>query len=306
MSRPFLSMALQAVTSLFVSAMSFYVLDVWLLFYFLDHLSPGMLFEGLSMTIIFIVLRVGVLGLSLGTLMGLEGFEWSRRSLSCLIKPWGIVAIPLLTTFTLWMDRLGGIIPGLSAALSRLSLVLLLFLLDQYRMIVFFRARKACSAPVTGAVEPIPLRTFYILGAVSMATFAILDLPLGVSRISSVTGALYFTLFILLRAGLAGFITYRNQGELVAKRLVTSIVLALALYGLPLNTTISGLPWPPYTFYLPQYDPVQNFLSLMGVPSPLAQLASGVFLALVYDLPRLLLLLGLLRSSLLRSRDPKA
>ncbi len=107
---------------------------------------------------------------------------------------------------------------------------------------------------------------------------------------------MYLLLFVILRTGLANLLTDWVIGSWGFKIGLKDMVLAFVVYSLPLNTIIYRYSFDPFVFYLPTYARVYRYLVITGLPSLLSSLVSRIFLTLVYDFPRLILLLELKRS----------
>jgi hypothetical protein len=107
---------------------------------------------------------------------------------------------------------------------------------------------------------------------------------------------MYLLLFVILRTGLANLLTDRVTGSRGFKIGFKDAALAFVVYGLPLNTIIYRYLADPFMFYLPTYDSVYRYLVIMGLPFLLSSLVSRIFLTLVYDFSRLILLLEFKRS----------
>lgn len=291
---------------LFSSITSFMFLDMWLFFYFLDHLSPDNLVDELLMSLIYFVLRIGFFFFSVSALVGIEGSKRSRNNVKCLAFAAAISGFPLLT-FSLFLIGSLAVVPGLGRILSNLNIVPLLFIVELIKVVYFLRIRRSCSDSTTlpegaDSKELVPLKKVYALCALSALSFSLLDVSLsntliGQSPFSSIPPVMYLLLFVILRTGLANLTTDRVIGSQGFKIGFKDAALAFVVYGLPLNTIIYRYSVDPFTFYLPTYARVYRYLVITGLPSLLSSLVSRIFLTLVYDFPRLILLLEFKRST---------
>ena len=290
---------------LFSSLLSFMFLDMWLSFYFLDHLSPDNLVDELLMSLIYFVLRIGFLNFSVSTLIGIEYPRWSRDNVKCLAFAAAISGVPLLT-FSMFLIGSLDVVPGLGRILSTLNIVPLLFVMDLFRFVYFLWVKRSCSDSTAlpagmESEELVPLKKVYALCALSALSFSFFDVSLsdtliGGSPFSSVTPVMYFLLFVILRTGLANLLTDWVMGSWGGRIGFKDTALAFVVYSLPLNTIIYRCSGGPFTFYLPVYAKVYGYLVITGLPSLLSSLVSRIFLTLVYDFSRLILLLELKRS----------
>jgi hypothetical protein len=287
------------------SILSFMFLDMWLCFYFLDHLSPDNLVDMLLMSVIYFVLRIGFLNFSVSALVDIEYPRWSRDNIKCLAFAAAISGVPLLT-FSMFIIGPLATIPGLGRTLSRLNIVPILFIMELFRVVYFLRVRRSCSDSTTlpEGVEPkelVPLKKVYALCALSALSFSFFDVSLsntliGQSPFNSITPVMYLLLFVILRTGLANLLTNWVIGSGGLKIGLKDTALAFVVYSLPLNTIIYRYSFDPFVFYLPTYARVFGYLVITGLPSLLSSLVSRIFLTLVYDFSRLILLLELKRS----------
>lgn len=290
---------------LFSSILSFMFLDMWLCFYFLDHLSPDNLVNELLMSLIYFALRIGFVNFSVSALIGIEYPRWSRDNIKCLAFAAAILGIPLLTLSTILIGSLD-FIPGLGKILSNLNIVPFLFVMDLFRFVYFLRVKRSCSDSTTlpegvESEELVPLKKVYALCALSALSFSFFDVSLsntliGQPPFSSITPVMYLLLFVILRTGLANLLTDRVIGSWGFKIGFKDTALAFVVYSLPLNTIIYRCSVDQFMFYLPTYASVHSYLVIMGLPSLLSSLVSRIFLTLVYDFSRLILLLELKRS----------
>ena len=289
---------------LFSSILSFMFLDMWLYFYFLDHLSPDNLVNEVLMSLIYFSLRIGFVNFSVSALIGIEYPRWSRDNIKCLAFAAAILGIPLLTLSTILIGSLD-FIPGLGRILSNLNIVPLLFIMDLFRFVYFLRVKRSCSDSTTlpegvESEELVPLKKVYALCALSALSFSFFDVSLsntliGQPPFSSITPVMYLLLFVILRTGLANLLTDWVIGSWGFKIGFKDTALAFVVYSLPLNTIIYRLGGP-FMFYLPTYASVHSYLVITGLPSLFSSLVSRIFLTLVYDFSRLILLLELKRS----------
>jgi len=287
---------------LFSSILSFMFLGVWLYFYFLDHLSPDNIVNELLMSLIYFVLRIGFLNFSVSTLIGIEDSKRSRNNIKCLAFAAAISGVPLLTCSMFFIGSLD-FIPGLGRILSNLNIVPLLFIVDLFRFVYFLRVKRSCSDPITlpegmESEELVPLKKIYALCALSALSFSFFDVSLsntliGQSLFSSITPAMTLLLLIILRTGLANLLTDWVMGSREFKLGFKDTVLAFVVYSLPLNTIIYRCSGGPFMFYLPTYASVYRYMVITGLPPLFSSLVSRVFLTLVYDFSRLILLLEL-------------
>ena len=290
---------------LFSSILSFMFLDMWLYFYFLDHLSPDNLVNELLMSLIYFVLRIGFLNFSVSTLVDIEDSKRSRNNVKCLAFAAAISGVPLLT-FSMFLIGSLAVVPGLGRILSNLNIVPLLFIMELFRFVYFLRVKRSCSDSTTlqegvESKELVPLKKVYALFALSALSFSFFDVYLsntliGQSLFSSITPVMYLLLFVILRTGLANLLTDRVMGSWGFKIGFKDAALAFVVYSLPLNTIIYRCSGGPFMFYLPTYASVYSYLVIMGLPSLLSSLVSRIFLTLVYEFSRLILLLELKRS----------
>jgi len=281
------------------SILSFMFLDMWLFFYFVEQLSPDDLINILLMFLIYCVLRIGFLNLSVSTLVGIEDSKWSRNNVRCLAFAAAISGIPILTLSMFFIGPLTAI-PGVGRIMSNLPVLPFLFIIELFRVVYFLRVKRSCSDSTTPPKELVPLKKVYALCALSALSFSLFDVSLsntlsGQSPFSSITPVMYLLLFVILRTGLASLLTDWVMGSWGFKIGFKDMVLAFVVYSLPLDTIIrcSADPW---VFYLPTYARVFRYLVITGLPSLLSSLVSRIFLTLVYDFPRLILLLKLKRS----------
>ncbi len=289
---------------LFSSITSFMFLDMWLFFYFLDHLSPDNLVDELLMSLIYFVLRIGFYYFSVSALVGIEGSKRSRNNVKCLAFAAAISGFPLLTFSMFFIGSLA-VIPGLGRILSISNIVPLLFIMEFFRVVYFLRVRRSCSDSTTlpegvESKELVPLKKVYALCALSALSFSfdvsLSNTLIGQSPFSLITPIMYLPLFVILRTGLANLLTDRVTGSRGFKIEFKDAALAFVVYGLPLNTIIYRYLADPFMFYLPTYDSVYRYLVIMGLPFLLSSLVSRIFLTLVYDFSRLILLLEFKRS----------
>ena len=284
----------------FSSILSFMFLDMWLYFYFLEQLSPDNLVNELLMSLIYVVLRIGFVNFSVSTLIGIEDSKRSRNNIKCLAFAAAISGVPLLT-FSMFLIGSLDVVPGLGRILSTLNIVSLLFVMDLFRFVYFLRVKRSCSDSTTlpegmESEELVSMKKTYALCALSALSFSFFDVSLsntliGQSPFSSITPAMYLLLFVILRTGLANLLTNRFIGSREFKIGFKDTVLAFVVYSLPLNTIIYQCSVDPLVFYLPTYDSVYRYLVIIGLPSLLSSLVSRIFLTLVYDFSRLILLL---------------
>jgi len=284
----------------FSSILSFMFLDMWLYFYFLEQLSPDNLVNELLMSLIYVVLRIGFVNFSVSTLIGIEDSKRSRNNIKCLAFAAAISGVPLLT-FSMFLIGSLDVVPGLGRILSTLNIVPLLFIMDLFRFVYFLRVKRSCSDSTTlpegmESEELVSMKKTYALCALSALSFSFFDVSLsntliGQSPFSSITPAMYLLLFVILRTGLANLLTNRFIGSREFKIGFKDTVLAFVVYSLPLNTIIYQCSVDPLVFYLPTYDSVYRYLVIIGLPSLLSSLVSRIFLTLVYDFSRLILLL---------------
>jgi hypothetical protein len=289
---------------LFSSILSFMFLDLWLFFYFLDHLSPYNLVNELLMSLIYFVLRIGFVNFSVSALVGIEHPSWSLDNIKCLAFAAAISGFPLLTFSIILVGSLA-VVPGLGRILSNLNIVPLLFIMELFRFVYYLRVKRSCSDSTTlpegrESEELIPLKKIYALCALSALSFSFFDVSLsntliGQSPFSSITPVMYLLLFLVLRTGLANLLTDWVMGSWEFKIGFKDTVLAFIVYSLPLNTIIYQYSVDPFVFYLPTYAWVYRYLVIIGLPSLLGSFVSRIFLALVYDFSRLILLLELKR-----------
>lgn len=287
---------------LFSSILSFMFLDMWLFFYFLDHLSPDNLVNELLMSLIYFVLRIGFVNFSVSALIGIEYPRWSRDNIKCLAFAAAISGVPLLTLSMFFIGSLD-VVPRLGRILSNLNIVPLLFVMDLFRFVYFLRVKHSCSDSTTlpegmESKELVPLKKVYALCALSALSFSFFDVSLsdtliGGSPFSSVTPVMYLLLFVILRTGLANLLTDWVMGSWGLRIGFKDTALAFVVYSLPLNTIIYRCSGGPFMFYLPTYASVYRYMVIMGLPSLFSSLVSRVFLTLVYDFSRLVLLLGI-------------
>lgn len=282
------------------SILSFMFLDIWLFFYFVECLSPDNLVSVLLMFLIYVVLRIGFLNLSVSTLVGIEDSKWSRNNVRCLAFAAAISGVPILTFFMFLIGPLTNI-PGVGRIMSNLPILPFLFIIELFRLVYFLQVKRSCSDSTTLPRELVPLKKAYILCALSALSFSFFDVSLsdtlsGQSPFSSITPVMYFLLFVILRTGLANLLTDWVTGSYGFKIGLKDMVLAFVVYSLPLDTIIHRCLGGPFTFYLPTYARVFGYLVITGLPSLLSSLVSRIFLTLVYDFPRLILLLKLKRS----------
>jgi len=287
---------------LFSSILSFMFLDDWLYFYFLDHLSPDNLVNELLMSLIYVVLRIGFLNFSVSTLIGIEYPRWSRDNIKCLAFAAAISGVPLLT-FSMFLIGSLDVVPGLGRILSTLNIVPLLFVMELFRFVYFLRVKRSCSDSTTlpegmESEELVPLKKVYALCALSALSFSFFDVSLsdtliGRSPFSSVTPVMYLLLFVILRTGLANLLTDWVMGSWGFRIGFKDTALAFVVYSLPLNTIIYRCSVDPFMFYLPTYARVYRYMVITGLPSLFSSLVSKIFLTLVYDFSRLVLLLGI-------------
>jgi hypothetical protein len=287
---------------LFSSILSFMFLDNWLYFYFLDHLSPDNLVNELLMSLIYVVLRIGFLNFSVSTLIGIEYPRWSRDNIKCLAFAAAISGVPLLT-FSMFLIGSLDVVPGLGRILSTLNIVPLLFVMELFRFVYFLRVKRSCSDSTTlpegmESEELVPLKKVYALCALSALSFSFFDVSLsdtliGRSPFSSVTPVMYLLLFVILRTGLANLLTDWVMGSWGFRIGFKDTALAFVVYSLPLNTIIYRCSVDPFMFYLPTYARVYRYMVITGLPSLFSSLVSKIFLTLVYDFSRLVLLLGI-------------
>ena len=280
---------------LFSSILSFMFLDMWLYFYFLEQLSPDDLVNALLMFLIYVVLRIGFFNLSVSTLVGIEDPKWSLNNVKCLAFAAAISGVPILTFFMFSFGFLAAI-PEVGRIMSNLPILPLLFIIELFRLVYFLRVKRSCSDSTALPKELVPLKKVYALCALSALSFSFFDVSLsdtliGQSPFSSITPVMYLLLFVILRTGLANLTTDRVIGSRGFKIGFKDTALAFVVYGLPLNTIIYRYSADPFTFYLPTYDSVYRYLVITGLPSLLCSLVSRIFLTLVYDFPRLILLL---------------
>jgi len=290
---------------LFSSVLSFMFLDMWLYFYFLDHLSPENLVNELLMSLIYFVLRIGFVNFSISAMIGIKYPRWSRDNIKYLAFAAAISGVPLLTCSMFLIGSLN-FIPGLSRILSNLYIVPLLFVMDLFRFVYFLRVKHSCSDTTAlpdgiESEELVPLKKIYALCALSALSFSFFDVSLsntliGQSLFSSITPTMTLLLFIILRTGLANLLTDWVMGSREFKIGFKDTVLAFVMYSLPLNTIIYQFSVDPFVFYLPTYASVYRYLVIIGLPSLLSSLVSRIFLTLVYDFSRLIMLLELKRS----------
>jgi len=285
---------------LFSSILSFMFLDMWLYFYFLEQLSPDDLVNALLMSLIYVVLRIGFFNLSVSTLVGIEDPKWSLNNVKCLAFAAAISGAPILTFFMFSFGSLAAI-PGVGRIMSNLPILPLLLIIELFRLVYFLRVKRSCSDSTTLPKELVPLKKVYTLCALSALSFSFLDVSLsntlsGQSPFSSITLVMYLLLFVILRTGLANLLTDRVMGSGGFKIGFKDTALACVVYSLPLNTIIYRYSADPFTFYLPTYARVYRYMVITGLPSLLSSLVSRIFLTLVYDFPRLILLLELKRS----------
>lgn len=282
------------------SILSFMFLDIWLFFYFSDCSSPDNLVDMLLMFLIYGVLRIGFLNLSVSTLVGIEDSKWSRDNVRCLAFAAAISGVPILTFFMFFFGSLAAI-PRVGRILSNLPIVPLLFIIELFRLVYFLRVKRSCSDSTTLPKELVPLKKVYALCTLSALSFSFFDVSLsntliGQSPFNSITPVTYLLLFVILRTGLANLLTDRVIGSCGFKIGFKDTALAFVVYSLPLNTIIYRYSADPFVFYLPTYASVYSYLVITGLPSLLSSLVSRIFLTLVYDFPRLILLLELKRS----------
>jgi len=287
---------------LFSSILSFMFLDMWLFFYFLDQLSPDNLVNELLMSLIYFVLRIGFLNFSVSALIGIEYSKWSRDNIKCLAFAAAISGVPLLTLSTILIGSLD-VVPGLRRILSNLNIVPLLFIMELFRLVYFLRVKRSCSDSTTlpegvESKELVPLKKVYALCALSALSFSFFDVSLsntliGQSPFSSITPVMYLLLFVILRTGLANLLTDWVMGSWGFGIGFKDTALAFVVYSLPLNTIIYRCSVYPFIVCLPTYARVYRYLVIMGLPSLFSSLVSKIFLTLVYDFSRLILLLEL-------------
>jgi len=287
---------------LFSSILSFMFLDMWLYFYFLDHLSPDNLVNELLMSLIYSVLRIGFLNFSVSTLIGIEDSKQSRNNIKCLAFAAAISGVPLLT-FSMFLIGSLDVVPGLGRILSTLNIVPLLFIMDLFRFVYFLRVKRSCSDSTTlpegmESEELVPLKKVYTLCALSALSFSFFDVSLsdtviGRSPFSSITPVMYLLLFVILRTGLANLFTDWVMGSWEFRIGFKDTALAFVVYSLPLNTIIYRCSVDPFMVYLPTYARVYRYMVITGLPSLFSSLVSKIFLTLVYDFSRLVLLLGI-------------
>jgi hypothetical protein len=194
-------------------------------------------------------------------------------------------------------------IPGLGMILSNLNIVSLLFVMDLFRFAYFLRVKRSCSDSTSlpeamESEESVPLKKIYALCALSALSFSFFDVSLsntlnGQSLFSSITPVMSLLLFLILRTGLAHLLTDWVRDSWEFKIGFKDTILAFALYSLPVNTMIRHCSVDPLVFYLPTYASVYGYLVITGLPSLLSSLVSRIFLTLVYDFSRLILLLEL-------------
>jgi hypothetical protein len=285
---------------LFSSILSFMFLDMWLYFYFLEQLSPDDLVNALLMSLIYVVLRIGFFNLSVSTLVGIEDPKWSRNNVKCLAFAAAISGAPILTFFMFSFGSLTAIL-RVGRIMSNLPILPLLLIIELFRLVCFLRVKRSCSDSTTLPKELVPLKKVYALCALSALSFSFLDVSLsdtliGQSPFSSITPVMYLLLFVILRTGLANLLTDWVIGSGGLKIGLKDMVLAFVVYSLPLNTIIYRYSFDPFVFYLPTYARVYRYMVITGLPSLLSSLVSRIFLTLVYDFPRLILLLKLKRS----------
>jgi hypothetical protein len=280
-------------------------LDMWLYFYFLDHLSPDNIVNELLMSLIYFVLRIGFLNFSVSTLIGIEDSKRSWNNIKCLAFAAFISGVPLLTLSTILIGSLD-VVPGLGRILSNLNIVPLFFVMELFRLVCFIRVKRSCSDSTAlpegmESEELVPLKKIYALCALSALSFSFFDVSLsntliGQSLFSSITPAMTLLLFVILRTGLANLLTDWIMGSREFKIGFKNTALAFVVYSLPLNTIIYQFSVDPFVFYLPTYASVYRYLIITGLPSLLSSLVSRFFLTLVYDFSRLILLFELKRS----------
>jgi len=285
----------------FSSILSFMFLDMWLYFYFLEQLSPDNLVNELLMSLIYVVLRIGFVNFSVSTLIGIEDSKRSRNNIKCLAFAAAISGVPLLT-FSMFLIGSLDVVPGLGRILSTLNIVPLLFIMDLFRFVYFLRVKRSCSDSTTlpegmESEELVSMKKTYALCALSALSFSFFDVSLsntliGQSPFSSITPAMYLLLFVILRTGLANLLTDWVMGSGGFRIGFKDTALAFVVYSLPLNTIIYRLGGP-FMFYLPTYARVYRYMVIMGLPSLFSSLVSKIFLTLVYDFSRLVLLLGI-------------
>ena len=288
----------------FSSILSFMFLDMWLYFYFLEQLSPDNLVNELLMSLIYVVLRIGFVNFSVSTLIGIEDSKRSRNNIKCLAFAAAISGVPLLT-FSMFLIGSLDVVPGLGRILSTLNIVPLLFIMDLFRFVYFLRVKRSCSDSTTlpegmESEELVSMKKTYALCALSALSFSFFDVSLsntliGQSPFSSITPAMYLLLFVILRTGLANLLTDWVMGSWGFGIGFKDTALAFVVYSLPLNTIIHRLGGP-FMFYLPTYARVYRYMVITGLPSLFSSLVSRIFLTLVYDFSRLILLLELKRS----------
>jgi len=252
------------------------------------------------MSLIYCVLRIGFFNLSVSTLVGIEDSKWSRNNVKCLAFAAAISGVPILTLFIFFVGSLA-VIPGVGRILSNLPSVPLLFIIELFWLVYFLRVKRSCSDSTTLPKELVPLKKVYILCALSALSFSFLDVSLsntliGQSSFNSITPVMYLLLFVIMRTGIANLLTDWVIGSGGFKNGFRDMALAFVVYSLPLNTIIYRYSFDPFVFYLPTYDSVFGYLVITGLPSLLSSLVSRIFLMLVYDFPRLILLLKLKRS----------
>lgn len=289
------------------SILSFMFLDIRLYFYFTEQLSPDNLVDILLMSLIYCVLRIGFLNLSVSTLVGIEDSKWSRNNAKCLAFAAVISGAPILTFFMFFIGPLTAI-PGVGRIMSNLPVLPFLFIIELFRVVYFLRVKRSCSDSTTLPKELVPLKKAYILCALSALSFSLFDvslsnIPIRQSSFNSftpvmysITPVVYLLLFVILRTGLANILTDWVIGSRGFKIGFKDMALAFVVYSLPLDTVIHRYSADPFVFYLPTYARVFGYLVITGLPSLLSSLVSMIFLTLVYDFPRLILLLKLKRS----------
>jgi hypothetical protein len=287
---------------LFSSILSFMFLGVWLYFYFLDHLSPDNIVNELLMSLIYFVLRIGLVNFSVSALIGIEYHRWSLDNIKCLAFAAAISGVPLLT-FSMFLIESLDVVPRLGRILSNLNIVPLLFIMELFRLVYFLRVKRSCSDSTTlpegmESEELVPLKKVYALCALSALSFSFFDVSLsdtliGRSPFSSITPVMYLLLFVILRTGLANLFTDWVMGSWEFRIGFKDTALAFVVYSLPLNTIIYRCSVDPFMVYLPTYARVYRYMVITGLPSLFSSLVSNIFLTLVYDFSRLVLLLGI-------------